>query len=291
MGIRKSKAKSKKLSSINRGRPPLAKEQATNLSSKATRTLIRSHHNLQKAQKQALKDGEDARARDLEAEIVAKGGLMKYQLASRQGQCAERGGDSSRVLVKWLKPVFEKTQGNAQRLRLLEIGALSTKNACSGISCLDVKRIDLKSREPGIKEVDFMDMAVPEDGNKFHIISLSLVLNYVPDPASRGAMIARIPTFLEHSKAEQIIPALFLVLPLACVANSRYLTEERLSRIMRAVGFQLSRQKTTSKLYYSLWTFNATSMSRGHYEFKKEELRSGASRNNFAITMSSKNRD
>lgn len=282
------KSKSKKSKSIARGRPPLVKEHSRSLSSKATRTLIHSHHNLKKAQIRALKDNDDAEAERLEAEIVATGGLTKYQSASRQGQAAERGGDSSRVLVEWLQPAFDEVKCRGERFRLLEIGALSTKNACSGVACLDVKRIDLKSREQGIEEVDFMDMATPEDGKKYHIISLSLVLNYVPDPASRGAMIARLPNFLEKSKGESMIPTLFLVLPLACVANSRYLTEERLSQIMRAAGFQSSKQKTTSKLYYSLWIFNAVSTSLDHCDFKKEELRSGASRNNFAIIMSNK---
>ena len=280
------KAKSKKARSIERGRPPLAKEQSMSLSSKATRTLIRSHHNLHKAHTRALKDGDQARAWELEAEIAAKGGLTKYQLASRQGQSVERGGDSSGVLVEWLQPVFEDTNKKAERLRLLEIGALSTKNACSGVSYLDVTRIDLRSCEPGIEEIDFMNMAIPEDEYKFHIISLSLVLNYVPDPASRGAMIARLPEFLKSSNTDGALPSAFLVLPLACVANSRYLTQERLSHIMRAVGFQLAKQKTTSKLYYSLWTLDSR-RSNSHSAFKKQELRSGASRNNFAITLCS----
>lgn len=278
------KPKSKRARSINQGRPPLATENPPSLSSKATRTLIRSHHNLHKALTSALRDGDNIRARTLEAELAANGGLEKYQQASRQGQSLTRGGDSSRVLVEWLQPIFDRTNAQAQRLRLLEIGALSTENACSAVSCLDVTRIDLKSREPEIEEMDFMDMTIPEDAEKFHIISLSLVLNYVPDPASRGAMIARLPKFLNRTNADGALPSVFLVMPLACVANSRYLTEERLSHIMRAVGFQLAKQKTTSKLYYSLWTLSS-SRTNNCFAFKKEELRKGTSRNNFAITL------
>lgn len=279
------KPRSQKSRSVAQGRPPLAKTQPTSLSSKATRTLIRSHHNLHKAYRQAWKDGDDSRARQLEAEIAIQGGLAKYQLASAKGQSAERGGDSSRVLVEWLRPIFDETQSKDQRLRVLEIGALSTKNACSRVACLDVKRIDLKSQEAGIEEVDFMDMTVPKDSERFHIISLSLVLNYVPDSASRGAMLARLPKFLEIPTDGSIIPSLFLVLPLACVANSRYLTDQSLSFIMRGLGFHLSKRKTTSKLYYSLWTFEGVAKNNAPRQFKKEELRSGATRNNFAISL------
>jgi 25S rRNA (adenine2142-N1)-methyltransferase len=284
------KRKPKKSGSIMQGRPPLAKLQTTSLSSKATRTVIRSHHNLQKAHTQALKDGDDLKARELEARIVAQGGLSKYQLASTQGQSAERGGDSSRVLVKWLEPAFREASGNAQRLRLLEVGALSNKNACSLVPCLDVRRIDLKSQGSGIEEIDFMDLPVPIDAQKFHIISLSLVLNYLPDPGSRGRMLARLPKFLESPHGEGVIPSVFLVLPLACVSNSRYLTEERLSHILRAFGFQLLEQKKTSKLYYSLWTFDPARRSSDPIQFRKNSIRLGATRNNFAITVSSTDR-
>lgn len=283
MAVNKSRIKRPR--SINRGRPPLAKAQAASLSSKATRTLIRAYHNLQKAYAQALKDGNASRARELEAEIAARGGLTKYQIASTQGQSVERGGDSSHVLVEWLQPVLEQAHLVGQRFRVLEVGALSTRNACSQVPCLDVRRIDLRSQEPGIQEIDFMYMAVPEDGEKFHIISLSLVLNYLPDPAARGLMLARVPKFLETSTNERMRPALFIVLPLACVANSRYLTEEMLASIMRALGLHLLKQKTSSKLYYSIWTYEPLSSSTGRVQFKKEELLSGAKRNNFAITL------
>lgn len=287
MAIKKSKVK--KTASITRGRPPLAKSKATSLSSKATRSLIRSHHNLQKAYTQALKDGNDFRARELEAEIAASGGLATYQLASTLGQSAERGGDSSRVLVKWLQPVLEEARRENQRFRLLEVGALGTKNACSRVAGLDVKRIDLKSQEAGIEEIDFMDLPVPEVGEKFHIISLSLVLNYVPDPGARGAMLARIPKLLESDvKSGNVKSSLFLVLPLACIANSRYLTEGQLSHIMHALGFNLSKRKITSKLFYSLWTFEPMTGHSDRFSITKKELRSGASRNNFAIILDNK---
>ena len=44
----------------------------------------------------------------VDSDIVALGGLEAYQRASKLGQSTERGGDSSRVLIKWLRDVKSK---------------------------------------------------------------------------------------------------------------------------------------------------------------------------------------
>ena len=84
--------------------------------------------------------------------------LSVYQQASSKGQAIQRGGDSSKLLVQWLKST--RTQG----LRVLEIGCLEVDNAIGrtvegrGGS---MRRIDLKSRDPRIEEQDFMTLEVP----------------------------------------------------------------------------------------------------------------------------------
>src|SRR5271155_5779989 len=176
------KAKLGQKEPISRGRPPLSRSQTASLSSKATRSLIRSHHNLQKAYAKAVASGDESRALQIERQIDANGGLSSYQVASTQGQSGERGGDSSKVLVEWLRPTFGEAAKGDKTFRMLEIGALSTQNACSKVECLDVRRIDLRSQEAGIEEIDFMDLGLPKtDGELFDIVSLSLVLNFVPD--------------------------------------------------------------------------------------------------------------
>jgi 25S rRNA (adenine2142-N1)-methyltransferase len=62
--------------------PEAASKPASSLSSKAGRTLIRTHHTLQKKLAQALQAGDEAAAHLLRTEIEAKGGLEKYQQAS-----------------------------------------------------------------------------------------------------------------------------------------------------------------------------------------------------------------
>lgn len=280
--------RARKTKGITHGRPPLLKARSATLSSKATRSIIRSHHKLHKEHAKAIEQGDAAQASGLERAINDKGGLQSYQIASTLGQSSARGGDSSKVLVEWLQEPISNARSRDVRLRMLEIGALSTKNACSQVDCLDVTRIDLHSQEPGIREIDFMDLPAPEsEGQRYEIISLSLVLNFVPNPAARGAMLRRIPDFLsiDSSKpASGHFPCLFLVLPLPCVANSRYLTDGRLAEMMASLGFSLIRVKKTSKLHYSLWKHGQDDLVRSA-TFKKEELRSGSSRNNFAITM------
>jgi 25S rRNA (adenine2142-N1)-methyltransferase len=285
------KSHRKKLSQLSQGRPPTVHRPAPSLSSRATRSLIRSHHQLQKAHARAVAEGNEKLAHELEEQISAKGGLESYQLASKKGQSKERGGDSSKVLIDWLQPVLQElpsgTPPGQPRLRLLEVGALSTKNACSMVKSLEVTRIDLNSQEPGILQQDFMERPLPgSDADRFHVISLSLVLNYVPDPATRGQMLLRTTQFLAMptSPAKDMLPCLFVVLPAACVLNSRYFTEKRLQEMMSSLGYAMLKRKVTAKLVYYLWHYRGATAA-APAKFRKEMLNDGLTRNNFAITL------
>ncbi|KAL3469266.1 putative methyltransferase-domain-containing protein [Aspergillus californicus] len=281
------KPRNKRSALLSHTRPPTVRKNNATLSAKATRNLIRSHHTLMKLRAQAIKSGDKTLENRLDAEIEANGGLESYQLASKIGQSQERGGDSSKVLIDWINPRMATLKNSASKLRVLEVGALSTKNACSQNGSLDVTRIDLNSQEPGILKQDFMERSLPlNDEDRFHVISLSLVLNYVPDPVGRGDMLKRCVAFLTSSSPPgssiSIVPSLFLVLPVSCVANSRYLTEKRLQAILCSIGFSLAKNKQTSKLLYQLWEFTGNSESK---QFKKEILNPGRTRNNFAIIV------
>ncbi|OJJ96714.1 hypothetical protein ASPACDRAFT_54119 [Aspergillus aculeatus ATCC 16872] len=272
---------------LSRTRPPTIKPGHASLSSKATRNLIRSHHRLLKARKQASQTGDAASVAKIDAQIEENGGLESYQLASKLGQSSTRGGDSSKLLVDWLAPRLQPLEGKHYKYRVLEVGALSTKNACSLNQSLEVTRIDLNSQEAGISKQDFMERPLPEHvGDQFHVISLSLVLNYVPDALVRGEMLKRCTSFLVKSPpsglSQGACSCLFLVLPAACVYNSRYLTEARLYDIMSSMGFILSNSKKTHKLIYQLWEYTGDSNPRS---FAKEMLNPGKIRNNFTIIV------
>lgn len=301
MGINKKKRPKLNLSA---GRPPTL-QKPKSISRKATRTLINQIHTLEKRKKQAVQNGDKATEIALEAEIASLGGIEKYQQASLQGQRTDRGGDSSKVLLDWLKPIEDglkeiagSNPGSPQRLRMLEVGALSTTNECSRSGYFDITRIDLNSQGEGILQQDFMERPLPrDDSERFDIISLSLVLNFVPEPKGRGDMLLRTLDFLrepsrvESSKAglKSYFPSLFLVLPAPCVTNSRYLDGEKLTAIMESLGYQATKFKTTQKLVYYLWTRTTDQppLLSSKSGFTKREIRSGASRNNFAIVLKS----
>ncbi|AEO69351.1 uncharacterized protein THITE_2146331 [Thermothielavioides terrestris NRRL 8126] len=284
--------------SLAAGRPPvLHRTKTKSISRKATKALINKYHLLQKRKQQAIARGDAAEEAAIDAEIEALGGIKSYQEASLQGQRHDRGGDSSRVLMQWLEPCLKSRLSpdktvSGRRLRMLEVGALSTQNACSKSGYFDIERIDLNSQEDGILKQDFMERPLPRDeSERFDIISLSLVLNYVPDPRGRGEMLRRTTLFLrtpgqfvDSPELAASFPSLFLVLPAPCVTNSRYLDEDRLAAIMASLGYARVASKTTQRLVYYLWRRERTGHGSGG-PFLKKEVRSGSTRNNFAVVL------
>ena len=284
MGLNRRKASK----SLSQGRPPRFKSKNASISRKAARTLINKHHTLEKRRQQAIKSGDENLAAAALAEINALGGIDRYQQASLLGQSKLRGGDSSTVLLGWLAPFLRAC---TTRIKMLEVGALSTVNACSTSGHFDNVRIDLNSQEPGILKQDFMERSLPASTTEcFDIISLSLVLNFVPDPIARGDMLRRTTEFLRKpspaSKEDgHPFPSLFLVLPRSCVLNSRYCTEERLEQIMASLGYVKLESKTTQKLVYYLWRLGPSASAARKQNFPKKEVNGGPKRNNFAIIL------
>ena len=304
---------------LSHGRPPAAvSQQHASMSSQRSRRVIHAHHRLQKACAAAVKAGDTATAEAIAREMhEAHGGLAAYQAASLRGQSAGRGGDTSRVLVDWLRdagvlPSRRKQSTPGAPYRVLEVGALSAHNCVSRHpGALAVTRIDLRAAAPGIARQDLMARplpAAPADG--FDVVSLSLVLNYVADAAARGAMLRRVCCFLrpprrddgdrhKHGRgrgddggaaggderdASPLLPALFLVLPLACVTNSRYLDEAALLRLLAALGFALRRKKLSRKLCFYLFHWRGS--RAGEQEtVPKRLVRDRPGMNNFAIAL------
>ena len=254
--------------------------------------------------------------KSLQQEINSLGGLKKYQDASFAGQGKERGGDTSGILVTWLSSMM--IVRNEASFRMLEVGALDVNNACARCDLFGggIERIDLNSRHPQIKEQDFLKRPVPaSQQDAFDIVSLSLVVNFVGDLKARGDMLRRVAKYLRPQPAtemkstgfeekrneterkstgssknsEQLLPALFLVLPAPCIFNSRYLDEEKLTAVMTTLGYSMVRRKMSAKLVYYLWRFDGihdlAGLNRADISFGKEEIRKGKGRNNFAIVL------
>lgn len=305
-------------------RPPINHSHATvstTLSSSFTRTIIRKHHTLQKRLASAISTGDTQLITSLRAQIEANGGLTLYQRASILGQSAERGGDSGIVLKRWIGEAFprgvESRVQNAQdeprgnmKIRILEVGALKVDNVCSRTPYFSVERIDLQSQHPEIKTQDFMQRPLPSTPEEyFDIVSLSLVLNYLGTPAGRGEMLLRVEKHLRRPKIHvsggndlqqsamtprpyqeenSLLPSLFLVLPAPCVTNSRYLNEDKLEAMLNSLGYEMARKKLSAKLIYYLFRLvqgRETSVNMKGQQWKKEEVRKGGKRNNFAIVF------
>ncbi|KAF1838998.1 hypothetical protein BDW02DRAFT_272726 [Decorospora gaudefroyi] len=285
----------KRQKTLSYGRPPISnpKERMT---SGRSRTIIRTHHRLQKEHAAALKRRDATAADEIARNIEKNGGIKMYQAASKQGQAKDRGGDSSKILVEWLQQAHvlnpkARNRGNTgeAQLNCLEIGALSTNNDISKFtSVVNMTRIDLNSQGHGIEKQDFMERPLPTtEDERFDIISLSLVLNYVPDAVGRGEMLKRITKFLRRGVANDdgptsALPALFFVLPLPCVDNSRYLDQELLLRIMGDLGFAMRYSKHTSKLCYYLFALTGEPT---YATTEKRKIRDGPAMNNFCIVL------
>ncbi|KAA8625613.1 25S rRNA adenine-N 1 methyltransferase [Pyrenophora tritici-repentis] len=244
----------KRQKTLSHGRPPISKPKER-MTSERSRTIIRTHHRLQKEHAAALK----------KVEWLQESHVLDPKARGRS-----------------------RTTGEPE-LRCLEVGALSTTNEISKYaSVIQMTRIDLNSQGSGIEKQDFMERPLPTtDDERFDIISLSLVLNYVPDAVGRGEMLKRIPEFLRKGAVKtdeptSALPALFFVLPLPCVDNSRYLDEELLLQIMRNLGFTMRYSKNTSKLCYFLFTL---SLEPAITKAEKRKIRDGPGMNNFCVVV------
>ena len=286
MAVRK-KRRARLLSSTR----PRNIKPAPTLSSRSARCIVRSHHTLRKQLSVALSKGDNSEVQAVQANIDASGGLHRYQEASIQGQSTLRGGDTSKILVEWLTDEGRDGFIPKRPLRMLEVGALRPDNACSRSGLFEMERIDLHSQHPEIIEQNFMERPICAsealDHEGFDVVSLSLVVNFVGDPNERGDMLRRVANFLRpySGSKEEMYPGLFLVLPAPCVINSRYLDEDRLGEIMKSLGYKRAKRKLSSKLVYYLWKFEVGRICKSK-GFSKQEIRSGASRNNFTIILS-----
>lgn len=70
--------------------------------------------------------------------------------------------------------------------RLLEVGALKPDNYDDCSAWIEATPMDLNSRHSSILEQDFLLLNEERNREKWDLISLSLVLNFVPEPLDRG---------------------------------------------------------------------------------------------------------
>ncbi|KAG8762564.1 hypothetical protein FRC11_008807 [Ceratobasidium sp. 423] len=258
----------------------LTKPRLDSAKPKSTRTLIRRFHVLIKRRavlgKQEQKVRTEASAvrtelEEIEAEIESMGGLEAYQNMSAIGQGKDRGGGSETTLIGWMKELGMHRSGG--KVRLLEVGALKHDNYRSCES-----------------EQDFLKLDIGENESKWDVVSLSLVVNFVPDAKDRGKMLSIAHDILRPPNSSANGGLLFLVLPTPCVANSRYMTPDHLVSICARLGFTLIRDRCKPGGKVAYWLFvrldGQPDAPQASTSFtKKTVLRAGSDRNNFSILL------
>jgi len=155
-----------------------------------TARLIRKFHVLNKELAKCKADPQSIkREQEILKEMEAMGGLDWYQKASQLGQSKSRGGDSSKWLIQTLKSHCNELVDLCNKpVKVLDIGAVAPDNYKPYSSWITAKPIDLNPQDPAIQKQDFLQMKPPGKDDKFDIVCLSLVINFVGDPKDRGSV-------------------------------------------------------------------------------------------------------
>ena len=167
---------------------------------------------------------------------------------------------------------------------------------------VDATYIDLHPQGDNVEKYSFFDYPLPtQPEERFNMVALSLVINFVGDVRKRGEMLRHVHKYLPTSAD---VPGFcFLVLPLSCLTKSRYMNQLHLRSILDSLGFSVLKQSDSAKL--SRWLLQrkplaerqqAAQASEGPNAaddwdgtvFKKRELNPGNDRNNFAIVVDPK---
>ena len=205
-----------------------------------------------KESEQQLKQQDiEKQIRSLRSELDALGGREAYQQASvvTTARCS-----SSKWVIKTLRRRGVLGNGASSSRqeknypRVLEVGAINTELLTT--PGLQVRAIDLLSRQAGIEQKDFFDLAdeiepsqdceekkTATNGSpssllslknqlRYDVIVVSMVINCVPTPKDRGRMLVMLKQMLEPGGL------LFLTLPVSCLtppAPSKLSQQDKMS--------------------------------------------------------------
>ncbi|KAI8329800.1 putative methyltransferase-domain-containing protein [Chlamydoabsidia padenii] len=261
-----------------------------------TARLIRRFHLLNKQLAQCKKSNTRT-DREKELKIIKEmeemGGLDWYQKASQLGQSKTRGGDSSKWLIQTLRSSVcaDDLKEAVKPLRILEVGAVAPDNYQQHDKWIKVDPIDLNPQHESIRKQDFLTLIPPTTEDlKYDIVSLSLVINFAGDPEERGKMLLHSRYFLSLMSTQHRLRYLFIVLPLPCINNSRYMTHEHFTAMMTSIGYQSIYHHFSNKLAYFLFKLKVNPPDRlkpTNLTWKKKALpgKEGGGRNNFCVTI------
>ena len=209
----------------------------------------------------------------LRAEVENLGGIEAYQKASKEGESAARFEAFN--ASKWVL-AHPMVQERTSKLRILDVGAICNHyKSVPNISCV---AIDLHPQDESVIPCDLLQF---KDAFGFDAVVLSLVLNFDGDPRKRGHMIKHAVSLLAPSG----LGLCFIVLPLACINNSRYFARHIMTELMKLLGLVEHHFKSSKSLAFFVYKKELTIPPDFIGNFGRRSVRLGPNRNNFCILL------
>lgn len=240
--------------------------------------IISHLHQLNKAQhvidknKQLTTKEKTNQIKQIKKQIKEIGGLNAYQHVSKTAESLYGNFNSAKWVFQQLRTLNILPKSGC--LSLLDVGALDL-NYTAYSKHINCTSIDLNPQKPGISKADLCQYKVGETGI-YDVVVLSLVLNFSGDPAVRGDILRRAAQLTKQHAH------LVIVLPLACVVNSRYLTESLLADMLSSLGFSVIASHQSKKLFFSISIKNTDPEPK---PFPKSKIADGVRHNNFCIVL------
>ena len=127
---------------------------------------------------------------------------------------------------------------------------------------------------------DFFELPFSSLSGSFDVVVLSLVLNFVPSIARRGSMLRLTSRLLREGGL------VYVVLPSACLLNSRWVDEAVMRSVMNSCGLQVEWMRWSARLVM----LEARKVRGGVAEgmqggYQPRQVRRGDGFNNFSISL------
>ncbi|XP_071800652.1 uncharacterized protein [Asterias amurensis] len=185
----------------------------------------------------------------LKKQIEQLGGLDAYQIASKQGEARHGNLNTAKWVLQKLKEHNIRVE-KGLKFKLLDVGALDY-NYSQQKKWIDCSPIDLNPQNSRVIKADFFTFQ-NDDPVQFDICK------------PKGY--------------------LFVILPLACLENSRYMGHDLLNDILESLGFTLITSHNSRRLSFKMYQYTGETGKRK--TFPKTLTRNGIKCNNFSITLS-----
>lgn len=216
-----------------RARKPLVPPPLTSL--RAARKITSEFHSLSAQLADASAAAERPTAARLARELEAR--RAQYQEAS---VLATQTARTSKYVTATLTRRRLRPASGQPALRLLEVGAVNLQLLST--PWLAVRALDLRSVHPRIERADALALKRPAE--PYDVVVCAMVLNCVPAPLQRGAML--------HVLRQQLRPGglAFVMVPLRCLTSSPYMSRQHFAAALAAAGLAVEESKDSPKVAF-----------------------------------------